>query len=150
MPRQKKTAAGGEMSSASRRRFLSYLGSAPGLMGLGGAGLLSTLDAPRALGDTGPLDAMQRRRRAFVIRRDAAIAQRDRTDQTSTSNGDEQLYPNRIALNSFAVNDRGSRDIYRLCRAGYPESGHPEPAGRELNPGHPARRPGPGRSECPH
>jgi hypothetical protein len=66
-------------------------------VGLGGASLLSTLGAPSAFGDTGPLNAAQRRRRAFVIRRDAAIAQRDRADQISTSNGDEQLYPNGIA-----------------------------------------------------
>ena len=97
MPRPKKTAAAGEMSDASRRRFLGYLGSTPGLLGLGGATLLSTLGAPSALGATGPLDAAQRRHRAFVLRRDAAILQRDRPDQISTSNGDEQLYPNRIA-----------------------------------------------------
>src|SRR5262247_962771 len=97
MSQLKKTSAGGEMSSASRRGFLGYLGSAPGLMGLGGASLLSAHGAPSASGDTGPLNAAQRRRRAFVIRRDAAIAQRDRADQISTSNGDEQLYPNRIA-----------------------------------------------------
>jgi hypothetical protein len=97
MSQLKKTSAGGEMSSASRRRFLGYVGSTPGLISLGGASLLSTLGAPSAFGDTGPLNAAQRRRRAFVIRRDAALAQRDRADQISTSNGDEQLYPNRIA-----------------------------------------------------
>ena len=32
-----------------------------------------------------------------MLRRDAAILQRDRPSQVSTSNGDEQLYPNRIA-----------------------------------------------------
>jgi hypothetical protein len=91
------TAAGDEMPGASRRRFLSYLSSAPGLMSLGGASLLSTLDAPSALGDTGPLDAAQRRHRAFVIRRDAAILQRDRLDRMSISNGDEQVYSTGVA-----------------------------------------------------
>jgi hypothetical protein len=76
---------------------LGLPGSAPGLIGLGGASFLSTLDAPSALGASGPLDTAQRRHRPFAVRRDAAIAQRDRPDQTSTSNGDEQLYPNRIA-----------------------------------------------------
>lgn len=86
-----------QVNGESRRRFLGYLGSAPGLMGLGGASFLSTLNAPSALGASGPLDVAQRRHRAFAIRRDAAIAQRDRPEQISTSNGDEQLYPNRIA-----------------------------------------------------
>jgi len=97
MSKTDKTTAGGEILGASRRRFLSYLGAAPGLTALGGAGLLSTLEAPSAFGATGPLDAAQRRHRAFAIRRDAAILQRDRPEQISTSNGDEQLYPNRIA-----------------------------------------------------
>src|SRR5438270_2502603 len=97
MPRPNKTAAAGEMSEASRRKFLGYLSSTPGLLGLGGTTLLSTLNAPGAFADTGPLDAAQRRHRAFVLRRDAAILQRDRPTQASTSNGDEQLYPNRIA-----------------------------------------------------
>jgi hypothetical protein len=97
MSKTNKTIAGREYPGASRRRFLSYLGTAPTLTALGGAGLLSTLQAPNALATTGPLDAAQRRHRAFAIRRDAAILQRDRPEQTSTSNGDEQLYANRIA-----------------------------------------------------
>jgi hypothetical protein len=50
-----------------------------------------------AYGDTGPLNANQRRQRAFAIRSDAAILQRDRDSMPSIDNGDEQLYPNRIA-----------------------------------------------------
>lgn len=84
-------------SSASRRRFLSCLSAAPSLTALGGASLLSMLQAPGASAATGPLNAEQRRHRAFVIRRDAAILQRDRPEQVSVDNGDEQLYPNRIA-----------------------------------------------------
>jgi hypothetical protein len=78
---------------------MSCLGlvSAPGLTGVTGAALLSALDVPLAYGDTGPLDANQRRQRAFAIRRDAAIFQRDRESAASMDNGDEQLYPSRIA-----------------------------------------------------
>src|ERR1700693_3949630 len=98
---------------ASRRRFLSYLGAAPSITALGGAGFLSTLEDPSALGDTGPLNASQRRHRAFAIRRDAAMLQRDRPEQVSTSNGDEQLYSNRIASFTKALphNQLGEVDL---------------------------------------
>ncbi len=75
---------------SSRRRFMS-------LTGLTGAALFSGLGSSMAYGDTGPLNADQRRQRAFAIRRDAAILQRDRDSMPSIDNGDEQLYPNRIA-----------------------------------------------------
>ena len=83
----------------SRRRFMSCLGlaSAPSFAGITGAALLSALEVPLAYGDTGPLNAHQRRQQAFAIRRDAAIFQRDRTSPASIDNGDEQLYPGRIA-----------------------------------------------------
>lgn len=77
-------------SSPSRRGFLS-------LTGLAGASLLGALEAPSGFADAGPLTAAQRRHQAFVIRRDAAILQRDRPADPSTGNGDEQLYPNHIA-----------------------------------------------------
>ena len=113
MSKKDKTTAGGEIAGASRRRFLSYLGAAPGLTALGGAGLLSTLDAPSVMAATGPLSAAQRRRRAFTSRRDAAILQRDRPEQISTSNGDEQLYANRIASFSKGLphNQLGEVDL---------------------------------------
>jgi hypothetical protein len=113
MSKTDKTNNVGEFPGASRRRFLSYLGAAPGLTALGGAGLLSTLDAPSALGASGPLDAAQRRHRAFAIRRDAAILQRDRPEQVSTSNSDEQLYANRIASYSKGLphNQLGEVDL---------------------------------------
>src|SRR5579883_2678396 len=79
---------------SSRRRFLNYLGAAPAFTTLAGAGLVS---APSALADTGPLDPSQRRHRAFVIRRDAAIYQRDVPPAPSVSNGDEDAYASRIA-----------------------------------------------------
>src|SRR5215467_15481009 len=102
MSKRSNTQAHAEMSAASRRIFLSSLGAAPGLSALAGAGLLSTLAAPDAVADAGPLTADQRRYRAFVIRRDAAILQRDRPAQISTANSDEQLYANRIGSFSKA------------------------------------------------
>jgi hypothetical protein len=68
-----------------------------GLTGIGGAALLSALEAPLGYGDTGPLSDNQRRQQAFAIRRDAAIFQRDREGTPSLDNGDEQLYPSRLA-----------------------------------------------------
>ena len=65
----------------NRRKFLSYLGAAPTLTAFAGAGLFSSTSA---LADTGPLNSSQRRHRAFVVRRDAAIYQRDQPEQTST------------------------------------------------------------------
>src|SRR5437868_15167354 len=113
MSKTDKTTAGGEIPGASRRRFLSYLSAAPGLTALGGAGLLSTWAAPGAFAATGPLSAAQRRHRAFTIRRDAAILQRDRPEQISTGNGDEQLYPNRIATFTKGLphNQLGEADL---------------------------------------
>jgi hypothetical protein len=79
------------------------LASAPSFTGVTGAALLSTLGVPLAYGDIGPLNAHQRRQRAFVIRRDAAMFQRDRPDTMSIDNGDEQLYPSRIASYTKAL-----------------------------------------------
>ena len=113
MSERNKTNAAGDMPAPSRRGFLSCLGVAPGLTGVAGAALLAALDAPSASGSTGPLDPATRRRRAFTIRRDAAIFQRDRPDQTSTANGDEQLYANKIANYSKALphNQLGEVDL---------------------------------------
>ena len=100
-------------SDPSRRGFLSHLVTAPALAGLTGVGLLSTIQAPTAFADTGPLTPEQRRHRAFIIRRDAAILQRDRPEDPSVANGDEQLYPNRIATYSKSLphNDLGEVDL---------------------------------------
>jgi len=100
-------------SLPSRRGFLGYLGMSPGLTGLAGAGLLGALQAPSAFADDGPLTAAQRRHRAFTIRRDAAILQRDVPENPSIANGDEQLYPNRIASYSKALphNNLGEVDL---------------------------------------
>jgi hypothetical protein len=98
------------MCGSNRRKFLSYLGAAPALTAFAGAGLVSS---PSAFADTGPLDASQRRHRAFVIRRDAAIFQRDATPTPSVSNSDEDAYANRIASFSKGLphNDLGEVDL---------------------------------------
>src|SRR6516162_7002427 len=95
---------------ANRRRFLSYLGTAPTLTTFAGAGLLSSRIA---FADTGPLSAAERRHRAFVIRRDAAIYQRDMPPTPSVSNGDDDAYTNRIASYTKALphNDLGEVDL---------------------------------------
>jgi hypothetical protein len=105
-----KLTAGEIVCRTNRRTFLSYLGAAPTLTAFAGAGLLSTQSAFAA---SGPLTAHERRHRAFVIRRDAAIYQRDQPEQTSTDNGDEQLYANRIASYSKGLphNDLGEVDL---------------------------------------
>ena len=63
--------------------------------------------------ETGPLNAEQRRRRAFALRRDAAIFQRDRPAVFLIDNGDERLYPNRLASYSKGLphNNLGEVDL---------------------------------------
>jgi hypothetical protein len=92
--------------NSSRRRFL-------GVAGLAGAGLFSSLEAPSAFADTVTPDLNERRRQAYLIRRDAAIFQRDRFESPSISNGDEQLYPNRMAsfTKGLPHNDLGEVDL---------------------------------------
>src|SRR5215831_13221430 len=104
------TTAGEVMYRANRRKFLGYLSAAPTLTAFAGAGLLSTQSA---FADTGPLNASQRRHRAFVLRRDAAIFQRDVRPTPSVSNGDEEAYANRIAsfTKGLPHNDLGEVDL---------------------------------------
>jgi len=98
------------MRETDRRTFLSYLGVARTLTSIAGAGCLLN---SRAVANTGPLDASQRGHRAFVVRRDAAIFQRDRPPTPSISNGDEEAYANRIASYSKGLphNDLGEVDL---------------------------------------
>src|SRR5215831_18469992 len=104
------TTAGEVMYRANRRKFLGYLSAAPTLTAFAGAGLLSTQSA---FADTGPLNASQRRHRAFVLRRDAAIFQRDVRPTPSVSNGDDEAYANRVASYTKALphNDLGEVDL---------------------------------------
>jgi hypothetical protein len=102
--------AGELMRRTDRRRFLSYLSAAPAFPSFAGAGLLS---CQSAFANTGPLDAPQRRHRAFVLRRDAAIFQRDLRPTPAVSNGDEDMYANRIAsfTKGLPHNDLGEVDV---------------------------------------
>jgi hypothetical protein len=104
-----KITAGERMWRTNRRSFLSCLGAAPTFTALS-AGFLSSQSA---LADLVPLNAAERRHRAFVIRRDAAIYQRDATPDPSISNGDEELYTNRIAsfTKGLPHNDLGEVDL---------------------------------------
>ena len=101
------------ISGPSRRGFLGYLGLSPGLTSLAGAGLLGALQTPAALADLTPINDTERRHRAFAIRRDAALLQRDAPDTPSLSNGDEELYTNRIASFSKGLphNNLGEVDL---------------------------------------
>ncbi|HKE26905.1 MAG TPA: vanadium-dependent haloperoxidase [Bryobacteraceae bacterium] len=101
--------AGERMCGTDRRIFLTCLGGFRTLAAFAGAEFLSR---SRALANSGPLDASQRSHRAFVIRRDAAIYQRDRPPTPSVSNGDEDAYANRIAnfTKGLPHNDLGEVD----------------------------------------
>ena len=94
----------------SRRKFLNSLSAAPAVTAFAAAGLFSSR---MASADSGPLNASQRRHRAFVIRRDAAIYQRDLPATASVSNGDEEGYANRIASYTKGLphNDLGEVDL---------------------------------------
>ena len=97
----------------SRRGFLGYMGLAPGLSSLAGAGLLTALQVNTAFADLTPINETERRRRAFALRRDAALFERDLPGTPSMSNGDEELYPNRIASFSKGLphNNLGEVDL---------------------------------------
>jgi hypothetical protein len=114
MKRQSDINAGSEIHyGPSRRGFLGYLGMSPGLTGLAGAGLFGALQAPSAFAAAGLLNPSQRSHRAFVIRRDAAIFQRDLPENPSVANGDEELYPSRLASYTKCLphNDLGEVDL---------------------------------------
>lgn len=100
-------------SDPSRRGFLGCLGLSPGLTGLAGATLLAMLEAPSAFANLTPINAGERRNRAFTIRRDAAMLQRDIPETRSLSNGDEELFPSRAASYSKGLphSDLGEVDL---------------------------------------
>ncbi len=100
-------------SDPSRRGFLGYLGLSPGAAGLAGATLLGMLEAPSAFANLTPISPGERRSRAYIIRRDAAIFERDILPTATLSNGDEEVFPTRIASYSKGLphNDLGEVDI---------------------------------------
>jgi hypothetical protein len=89
------------------------LGLTPGLASLAGTGLLSALRPTNALANLVLVNAAERRHRSFVLRRDAAIFQRDAEETPSVSNGDEEAFANRIASYSKGLphNDLGEVDL---------------------------------------
>ena len=98
---------------SNRRKFLSYLTAAPALTALARAAPPSSRSAFADTGPVGPLNAAERRHRAFVIRRDAAIYERDVPPTPSISNGDDEAYANRIAsfTKGLPHNDLGEVDL---------------------------------------
>jgi len=112
-PRNEMSGAVRSHTGSSRRDFLGRLGLAPGLTSLAGAGLLGALQVNTALADLTPVNEAERRRRAFALRRDAALYQKDLPETPSFSNGDEELYPNRIASFSKGLphNNQGEVDL---------------------------------------
>ena len=100
------------MRMQNRRKFLSYLSAAPALTTCARAGLVSSAGAFADTGPIGALNLAERRHRAFEIRRDAAIYQRDVPPTPSISNGDEERYANRIAsfTKGLPHNDLGEVD----------------------------------------
>jgi hypothetical protein len=100
-------------TAPSRRGFLGCLGLSPGLTGLAGTTLLGMLESPSAFANLTPVHAAERRNRAFTLRRDAAIFQRDLPNTPSVSNGDEELYASRIASFSKGLphSDLGEVDL---------------------------------------
>jgi len=71
------------------------------------------LEAPSAFANLTPINVAERRNRAFILRRDAAIFERDFPGTPSVSNGDEELYSSRIANYSKGLphNDLGEVDL---------------------------------------
>jgi hypothetical protein len=100
-------------SGPSRRGVLGYLGMSPTLTRLAGAGLLSALPAPRLFAGNKLLSPSERRDRAYTVRSDAAVFQRDAAQNSSAGNGDEELYSNRIASYTKGLphNDLGEVDL---------------------------------------
>ncbi|HXG64150.1 MAG TPA: vanadium-dependent haloperoxidase [Blastocatellia bacterium] len=94
-------------TSPSRRKFLGSVGGATavglaaGVVGL--PPLLGARSAEVAAAEVGPLNAQQRRNRAYQIRHQAAIFQKNLPLPAHPTNGDEELYPNQIGSYSKAL-----------------------------------------------
>jgi len=95
----------------TRRRFLGRVGGfSAAVMAAGTGGLLALLDTRAAeAAEIGPESPQQRRNRAYQIRHDAALYHKNLPLPDHPTNGDEELYPNRIASYSKALPRRGPR-----------------------------------------
>ena len=83
--------------SVSRRRFIRQLGT--GMAATTGLASLTfpTLHAAVEAAETSPTHGARRRQAAFRVRREAAQLARKRATVTHPANGEEELYPNKIA-----------------------------------------------------
>jgi hypothetical protein len=89
----------------TRRRFLGRLGGLTAAATASGTGGLTALLDTRAAkaAEIGPESPQQRRNRAYQIRHDAALFHKNLPLPDHPTNGDEELYPNRIASYSKAL-----------------------------------------------
>lgn len=100
---------------SSRRRFLGHVGGATAatvaasVIGLPTLSLLGTETAEAA--EIGPLRSNQRRNRAFQIRRDAALFNRNLPHPDHPCNGDEARYHDQIASFSKALPHNGLGEV---------------------------------------
>lgn len=78
----------------NRRQFLGGVGATVGVLA---TGLPSIGGGTAEAEELAPQSGVQRRNDAFQVRHDAAIAEKQRPVQVALTNGDEDLYPNRIA-----------------------------------------------------
>lgn len=90
----------------NRRGFLTRVGSASAAVGLGGLPSLAHLSAADAVADSGDDNQREDNRRinkAYQLRHKAALNQKNQPRQDHPINGDERLYPNRIASYTKAM-----------------------------------------------
>lgn len=83
-----------QKSPVNRRQFLGGVGATVGVLA---AGLPSVGGSVAEAEELAPLDGDDRRDRAYKVRQSAAIAEKQRPVLPGLTNGDEELYPNRIA-----------------------------------------------------
>ena len=99
----------------TRRRFLGRLGGLTAAATASGTGGLTALLDTRAAeaAEIGPENPQQRRNSAYKIRHDAALFHKNLSLPDHPTNGDEELYPNRIASYSKALphNNLGEVDL---------------------------------------
>jgi hypothetical protein len=99
------------ISSPERRKFLGSLGGLTAAAVAGGAiGIEPTLTGVSAWAEAaeiGPLQAEQRRNSAYQVRHQAALIQKNIPLPSHPDNGDESLYPNKIASYSKALPHNG-------------------------------------------
>src|SRR5262245_42316174 len=101
--------------SHSRRAFLGRVGGlTAGAMAVEVAGVAPLLDTKEAEAwEVGPETPQQRRNHAYEVRHEAALSHKNLSLPDHPTNGDEELYPNRIGSYSKALphNNLGEVDL---------------------------------------